>query len=136
MCPEQSNLPFRAICLAGLLLCVSQSFAAGKDATTRATAEAQARYRQDIAACDSGQSTQDLNACRLEARNVLAQSRRGTQASAPGELASNARLRCKAHEGDARSACEARIRGEGTTSSGSVGGGGILRETVTVVPGG
>ncbi len=120
------------IVAAGLLLYTAQTFAADNVVA----AEAQARYRQDMAVCNSGQSNQDFKTCRLEARNALAQSRRGALNTAPQVLAPNALQRCNAHEGEARSACEARMRGEGTTTSGSVRGGGILRETVTVVPGG
>lgn len=126
-----TSVPTLILAAAGLLLCTSQAAAAGNGVA----AEAQARYRQDMAVCNSGQSNQDAKTCRLEARNALAEARRGALTSAPEALAQNARLRCNAHEGDARSACEARMRGEGTTSSGSVSGGGILRETVTVVPG-
>ena len=46
------------------------------------------------------------------------------------QLQRNAFLRCDALAGDERVACVARIRGEGTVS-GSVAGGGILRELVT-----
>lgn len=132
MRPVHTSVPALVLAAAGLLLCASQAFAAG----TGIAAEAQVRYRQDMAMCNSGQSNQDAKTCRLEARNALAEGRRGALTSVPEALASNARLRCNAHEGDARSACEARMRGEGTTSSGSVRSGGILRETVTVVPGG
>jgi hypothetical protein len=45
----------------------------------------------------------------------------------------NALLRCGVHAGDDRIACEMRMRGEGHTE-GSVAGGGILRESVMVVP--
>lgn len=45
----------------------------------------------------------------------------------------NAVRRCTVHTGDDRLACEMRMRGEGHTE-GSVAGGGILRESVMVVP--
>ncbi len=125
-----TTVPPLFVAAVGLLLCTSQVFGAGT------AAEAQARFRQDMAVCNSGQSNQDVKTCKLEARSALAEARRGALTSAPQASEVNARLRCNVHEGDARTACEARMRGEGTTSSGSVGGGGILRETVTVVPGG
>lgn len=129
MRPVHKAVPAFILAAAGLFLCTSQAFAAGTGVA------AEARYKQDMAVCNSGQSNQDVKTCRLEARNALAQALRGALTTAPEALAPNARLRCNAHEGEARVACEARMRGEGTTSSGSVGGGGILRETVTVVPG-
>lgn len=96
-------------------------------------AEAQARFRADMAVCNSGQSNQDAATCRTEARNALAQARRGDLTSAPGQYVPNAMQRCSALKEADRSDCAARVRGEGT-ASGSVAGGGILRETVTVVP--
>ncbi|MEO7339093.1 MAG: hypothetical protein ABIV63_21160, partial [Caldimonas sp.] len=49
-------------------------------------------------------------------------------------LRRNAKDRCDALSGDERSDCVARMKGEGTTS-GSVAGGGILREKRTIVQG-
>lgn len=115
---------------ASLFLCMASALPAFAD-TAR---EAQARFRQDMAACNSGQSNQDPATCRLEARNALADARRGSLNDAPGQYTGNALQRCNALEGNNRSDCESRMRGEGR-SEGSVGGGGIIRETVTVVPG-
>ena len=95
--------------------------------------DAQARYRQDMATCNSGQSSQDPDTCRLEARNALAEARRGGLNDAPGTYTSNALQRCSGLPGNDRNDCESRVRGEGR-SEGSVDGGGIIRETVTVVP--
>ena len=52
--------------------------------------EAQARYRQDMAACNNGQSSQDPATCRLEARNALAEARRGGLTDPPGQYQGNA----------------------------------------------
>ena len=114
---------------ASLFLCMASAPPAFAD-TAR---EAQARFRQDMAACNSGQSNQDLATCRLEARNALADAKRGSLNDAPGKYTSNALQRCNALQGNNRSDCESRMRGEGR-SEGSVGSGGIIRETVTVVP--
>lgn len=114
---------------AALALCSVQAFAAGG-----ATDEAQLRYRQDMARCNNGQSNQDPATCRTEARHALAEARRGGLSSPGADLQGNAQLRCAAHQGIDRSACEARISGEGTVD-GSVSGGGILRQSVIVVPG-
>ena len=100
-------------------------------AVASTASEAQARFRQDMAACNSGQSSQDLATCRLEARNALAEAKRGGLNEAPGQYKSNALQRCAALQGDNRSDCESRLRGEGS-SQGSVEGGGILRETTTI----
>ena len=112
-----------------LLLCIASALPAFAD-TAR---EAQTRFRQDMAACNNGQSNQDSATCRLEARNALADAKRGSLNDVPGKYTSNSIQRCSALEGNNRSDCESRMRGEGRIE-GSVGSGGIIRETVTVVP--
>ena len=97
------------------------------------SSEAQARFRADMALCNSGQSNQDTSTCRIEARNALAEAKRGGLTDTPGQYQNNAKQRCIALRSEDRSDCEARMRGEGS-ASGSAAGGGILRETVTIVP--
>lgn len=123
---------FRKLTLvvAGSLLCATAALAVDKGVL----AESLARYRVDMAACNRGESNQDLATCRREARNALAEARRGGLNDAADQYQQNALRRCAVQKGDDRTACEARIRGEGRVE-GSVAGGGILRESVTVVPG-
>jgi len=110
------------------------SAAAAQTATPGAAADAQARYKQEMALCTSGQSSQDRATCQREARSALAAARRGALTTPADQALANAMQRCHAFPaGDDRRACESRVRGEGTVQ-GSVAGGGILRETVTVVP--
>ncbi len=87
-----------------------------------------------MAVCNSGQSNQSLATCREEAQHALASARRGKLEDAPGQYEKNASKRCEALKGDERNDCLARMRGEGS-AEGSVAGGGILRQSVTVVPG-
>ena len=124
-----STVLFRNLTLAvaGTLFCATGALAAG------ASADAQVRYRQDMAACNSGQSNQDVATCRLEAKNAFAEARRGGLKDVPGQYQQNALRRCAVQKGDDRTDCEARIRGEGKVE-GSAASGGILRESVTVVP--
>lgn len=120
-----------ALAAAGTLICATATLAANAGALT----EAQARYRQDMAVCNSGQSNQDVATCRQEARNALAETRRGGLNEAPpSEQQQNALRRCSVHQGDDRADCEARMRGEGRVE-GNAASGGVLRETETVVPG-
>ena len=121
---------YLTVAVAGTLLGATAALAAN----AAALADAQARYRQDMAVCNSGQSNQDQATCRLEARNALTEAKRGGLNDAPGQYQQNALLRCAAQRGDDRADCEASMRGEGNVQ-GSVAGGGILRESVTVVPG-
>lgn len=125
------HLPFRNLVFAAVsaFLCTTASLAVN----IRSLSDAQVRYRQDMAVCNSGQSNQDATTCRREARNALAEARRGGLNDVPNQYQQNALRRCDAHKGDERSACEARMRGEGHVE-GSVDAGGILRESVTIVP--
>ena len=138
--PQPVEARWRAL----LVACVSASGLAGPPAGAAPAepvapavqgshADPQARYERERAACLSGQSQQDRSTCLREAGAALQAARRGELASGAGELARNARERCKVLAGAERSDCLARMRGEGTVS-GSVEGGGILREKVTVVP--
>lgn len=63
----------------------------------------------------------------------MAAAKRGDLSSAPGVYEQNALRRCAVHQGSERSDCEARMRGQSHVD-GSVSGGGILRESVTIVP--
>ncbi len=128
--PEMRSFPsiLRGIA-AALVMCSLQAHAADS-----VTAQAQQRFRQDMAHCNSGQSSQDQRTCQLEARNALAEARRGALSGTGADLQGNAQLRCAAHQGSDRTACEARMRGEGTVE-GSVDSGGVLRKRVIVVPG-
>ena len=98
-----------------------------------ALAEAQARYQKEMASCSNGSSNQDKATCQREARNALAEFKRGQLDNGDARFRKNARQRCDALQGDDRAACLSRARGEGAVS-GSVAGGGLLRESVTVVP--
>lgn len=125
-------LPFRhlASVLAATLVLASSAMAAAPSAAT----EAQARYREDIKVCNSGQSNQDRATCRREAGSAPAEAKRGTLNDAPGQYQQNALQRCSVHKDAAeRSACEARMSGQGSTN-GSVAAGGVLHQSVTVTP--
>ena len=119
-----------AVAAAVTLLCS----AAAQAAKTGALLDAQARYREDMAVCNSGKSNQDVATCRLEARNALTEAKRGGLNDDPAQYQQNALRRCDAHKGDDRTNCEARMRSDSRTE-GSAAEGGILREGVTVVPG-
>jgi hypothetical protein len=92
--------------------------------------DARARYQAEKTACIEGQSHQDSATCLKEATAALAESKTRTARPAPDDYEQNALIRCKTLPTDERAACQSRIEGEGS-SSGSVEGGGILREVVT-----
>ena len=83
----------------------------------------QQAYQRERAVCLAGQSPQDRTTCLKEAGAALAEARRGGLTPASGAEAE----RCNALDGIERAACVARMNGAGTVS-GSVEGGGVLRE--------
>jgi uncharacterized protein YlxW (UPF0749 family) len=116
------------------LLCACFCLHAQAQTTGQPQDELTARYQQDLAECETQQATQDLAACRLEARNALAEAKRNLLNDTTANLfEKNQFKRCRVFKGDDRETCEARVRGEGNTT-GSVQSGGILREVVRPVP--
>ena len=125
--PRKSSLSFGAI---ALLAMTAASAQVGIGTTG---IDASGNYQQEVKACKSGRTQQDQATCLKEARNALADKRRGVLDNAGGKFDSNATARCDALNGDDKSACQARMMGYGSTT-GSVASGGVLREVETVVP--
>lgn len=126
---SQTLLSLRAV--AGVVLA-----AAGACASAATPAgDVQARYEQERARCLSGQSGQARETCLKEAVNAREAATKGQLADGDGKLGKNAKDRCDVLSGDEQRDCMARVKGKSnTTESGSVKGGGILRETVTIEP--
>ncbi len=120
--------PLALVALA-TLVCVGNALAASPGAS----AQAQARYRDEMARCNSGQSHQTVATCRQEAGAALAEARQGNLHNDPAQYSGNALQRCAVHQGDDRVACEARILGQGDVTSGTEAGG-LLRRSITVTP--
>lgn len=96
-------------------------------------AYAQNTYQQDRAHCMDGSSGQDQKTCLREAGAAQQEARRGGLTDAPN-YQQNALARCAVHtNAEEREYCERRMRGEGTVT-GSVKGGGLMRELTVVVP--
>lgn len=93
--------------------------------------DASGDVQRERAACMSGRTQQDQATCLREANNAAAEKRKG-RLDNQGGFDANARQRCEVLTGEDRSACEARVMGYGSTS-GSVAGGGVIREVETVV---
>ena len=93
--------------------------------------EAQQRYQQERAACAGGRSHQDRATCLKEAAAAYQEARRGRVATGgSANLSQNATGRCDAQPPQERQACIQRILGAGSIS-GSVEGGGVLRQSET-----
>lgn len=104
-------------------------------ATSAAAAdEAADHYAKERAMCFAGKAGQDREACLRDAAAARDAARREAPAAAagadPARLERNALERCRALPESYRRDCESRVRGGGE-SSGSVEGGGVLKQSVT-----
>jgi len=131
---RKSLLPFGAAALLAMTAATAQVAGAPPGSTG---IDATGNYQSEVQACRSGRTQQAIDTCLREARNAQAARRDGTLARPSAtDLQANAMARCQPLSGEYKAACEARVMGFGNTS-GSVAGGGVLRqvETVVVPPG-
>jgi hypothetical protein len=105
---------------------------AGNQFPEGAPLDASGSYQSEVQACKNGKTAEDQATCLKEARNAHADKKRGAIGDPGTDYAANARARCNVLNGEDKAACEARMMGYGTVS-GSVAGGGLLREVETVV---
>ena len=127
--PDSSRLLAIGLC-AGVLF--GMAGAASADRATIAAAEKE--YKAARTACLAGQSHQDRPTCLQEAGAARQEAQRGGLTTAESaDYEKNRLLRCQNHPPETRGLCMRRMNGEGTVS-GSVEGGGILRELVVTVP--
>jgi len=121
----------RTLLLCALALSASSALAqkdAGRIASAREV------YQQDRQFCLSGRSPQDQQTCLREAGAALQESQRGTLLREGSEYEQNKFVRCDYHKDPKdREYCMKRMRGEGTIT-GSIEGGGLLRELRVVEP--
>ncbi len=95
--------------------------------------DATGNYLSEVQACNSGRTQQDRDTCLREARNARAERQHGSLDNAMNrQFQSNAAARCEPLSGEEKAACQARVMGYGE-ASGSVAGGGVLRQVETVV---
>ena len=122
--------PRHWVAAAVLAVCVPAAWAV----TPAEKAAIEAAYNSDRAACQALSPTQDRTACLRDAGAHRAQAlRQGTRGPSPQELERNALQRCKTQPPGDQARCERMARGEGSVS-GSVSGGGTIRELVTQEP--
>ena len=88
------------------------------------------KYKDDRALCLSGRTAQDRPTCLREAGAARDEARRGQLNDRGADYRKNAKDRCDVLTGDEQRDCVARAKGKGSVS-GSVEGGGLMRETVT-----
>lgn len=90
-------------------------------------------YRQEVQACRTGKTAEDQATCLREAKSAQADRKKGTLTNS-GNFEANALARCDVFkDSQDKDACRGRVVGHATLS-GSVAGGGLLRELETTVP--
>jgi hypothetical protein len=116
----------------GVAALLAMTAATAQVATGTTGIDASGNYRQEVQACLSGKTQEDQATCLREARNAQADKKRGVLDNAGANFQANAVARCEVLAGEDKAACQARMMGYGSTT-GSVAGGGVLREVETVV---
>ncbi len=127
--------------LAGLVIVgVAASYAAAPaHAADAAAPVAKSTYLKERADCDAGRTAEDRATCLKEA-GAAQDERKRNRLDNTGSMRQNAIDRCNTVAPKDKADCLARIEGpsqanQKTTTSGSVAGGGILRETKTTTVG-
>ena len=134
---RSTNLPVprvsgRAIASALMLTLVCLTTARAQVTPGTTGIDASGNPQVEAAACNSGKTQQDRETCLREVRNANAEKRAGKLDGSSTQLGTNAVQRCDALMGEDKIACQARIAGYGNTT-GSVSGGGVIRQVETVV---
>lgn len=114
-----------ALLLGGLI--ASPAWAAAKSESS----EMASRYQQERAACAAKTDSYDRSVCLQDASAAFAEAKRRGLDKAPADYRVNQLRRCEALPGNYKNDCIARMNGAGT-AIGTVEGGGIYRELVTV----
>ncbi len=128
-----------SLCFPSLLAFIASSLLAVTAATAQvahgdtSALDDSGNYRDEVQACREGHTAEDRGTCLKEARNAAADKRRGVLTNR-GDFQANALARCEAHRVKIdKEACRERVLGEGGLS-GSVAGGGLLRELEVTLP--
>lgn len=108
---------------------------AGAQTASQSQSRANSTYAQERAACQSGQSGQSRADCMREAGAAMNEARQGKLGNQAGQDAytKNATARCATLPMTEREECARRM--QSGTVTGSVEGGGVLREHREIIPG-
>jgi len=127
--------------LAGLVLVgVAAGYAsAPAHGAEPAASAAKSTYQKERADCEAGKTAQDRETCLKEAGAAQQERKRNTLDN-NGSMRQNAIERCNTVAAKDKADCLARIEGpsqpnQSTKTSGSVAGGGMIRETTTTTTG-
>lgn len=135
-----ATFPYRSAMLCAFAACLFSAAVLAQGTspapgTQTTTLDPQAQYKLDVDRCNKGETNQDRATCIREAGAALDEAKRNRLTNGQGtSYEKNATDRCNALPEDQRQACLLQMSGQNTTVEGSVGGGGILRETTITIP--
>ncbi len=132
MTARDPSLSRKSMVSFGLAALLAVTAATAQVATGTTGIDATGSFQSELEACKTGRTQQDQETCLKEARNAQADKKRGVLDNSGAQFQSNAAARCEVLTGEEKAACQARVVGFGSTS-GSVAGGGVIREVETVV---
>lgn len=127
--------PAWATCALAACLLSPLAMAAAPGTVAKTNTDLQAQYKADVAFCNSGQSNEDKPTCLREAGAALEEARRNRLGNGNQAFDKNEVARCQALPAAERDDCMLQMSGKDTITKGSVGAGGVLRETTITIPG-
>ena len=125
--PRKAAIAFGLCALFAVVAATAQVSAVGNTGIDNS-----GNYQQERAWCMANTSGEEQATCLKNSGAAQAEKRRGTLDNNGGNFDANAMQRCNVLTGEDRAACQARVAGLGS-ASGSVQGGGILKQVETVV---
>jgi hypothetical protein len=132
MTARDSARSLKSLVSFGVAALLAVTAATAQVASSTTGIDASGSYQHELQSCLSGKTQQDQATCLKEARNAQGDKKRGLLDNAGGRFEANATARCDVLAGEEKAACQARMMGFGSTT-GSIAGGGLLREVETVV---
>ena len=131
--PRKAAIAFGLCALFAVVAATAQVTAVGTTGTTGTTGiDNSGNYQQERAWCMANTSGEEQATCLKNSGAAQAEKRRGTLDNNGGNFDANAMQRCNVLTGEDRAACQARVAGLGS-ASGSVQGGGVMKQVETVV---
>jgi hypothetical protein len=127
--------PLACTSLVGMCLAAAIAMGAGTGANAQSSTDIEARYKLDVERCNTGQTNQDKATCLREAGAARDESRRNRLNNANESYQQNQTSRCQSLPVAERNDCMLQMSGQDTRTEGSVGAGGVLRETTITIPG-
>lgn len=133
--PSRLNRMGKGVTYFGLAALLAMTAATAQVAALDTTGlDASGNAKSEMAACKSGKTQQDRAACMKEVHNANAEKRAGKLSIGGANYAANAMKRCDVFKDNQDlTACRARVESQARID-GSVGAGGVLRESEIVVP--